>query len=283
MDLRRTLTKYRVRWADHGPNTSRGWINIQCPLCGHSDPSHHCRINETLTGWYCLRNHAHKGRGLHYLFRLLKIPEEGLPEVASTPREYNPREIDYAPFQYFEQASNSSEMLAYLEQRKFLLPVNIVNRFSLKYSQQGRWAGRLIIPLTAGWTGRSVRSHIEPRYLTETDESGFFLYGKGQSTVLVEGPVDAMKLAAVSNSFLFVAMTGGYLSPSILFTLQDRKVQKLYSVPDNTVQMDHRMALLTTLRTFLPQTQVVNTRLPDQFKDCGEMTEDEARAWLYTL
>jgi hypothetical protein len=180
-------------------------------------------------------------------------------------------------------------MLSYLRQRKFLLPGEVCKKFNLKFSPQGRWAGRLLIPLNVGWTGRAVRSWIEPRYLAETDTGGFFIHGSGLSAVLVEGPIDAMKLAVASSQFMYLAMAGSRLSPALIRLIRERNIQRLYLVPDSTAPLNQAIALRQELRASCTLTRIIPAQLPINpntgipFKDSGEMEETDAQAWLYSL
>lgn len=280
IDLRSLLSKARIDWKDRGSNCSANFVNIACPLCGN-DPSYHLRIHETDGWWYCLRNSAHKGRTLRFIFGKLGIaaPEGQLGTGARV--EQTPKILNLPEFDKFEDAY-TEEALYYLWDRKFMYPPETVKKFNLKVAKSGRWAGRLIVPLTVGWTGRTMRKNDMPRYLSETNESGFFRYGRGASGVLVEGPIDALKVATVSNDMWVVAMTGGRLSPALLQFIRTLS-GTLYYTPDATVGPAQRMDAIRVLRLACPALTVKNTYLPEGVKDPGEFTENEARQWLYTL
>jgi hypothetical protein len=284
VELRTVLTRYNIEWKDRGNNCSAGWVNINCPFC-RDDPSQHLRISDQLAGYYCLRNRLHKG-GIHYLFSKLGIPTDHLPTPGHRAINIEPpkeKVIDSAPSWMFAPAEDNQEMLDYLEFRKFLLPEEVCKKFRLQFSPFGKWAGRLIIPLTVGWTGRSVRPHIEPRYLAETTDAGFFTHGKGETAIIVEGQLDGMKIAAASSQFLVCATGGGEVSYALINFLRDKGVRTIHSVPDNDAAVSQRMALLSELRTGCPFATVHKTHLPPEFKDAGEMTEVEAKQWLYSL
>ena len=298
MDLRSWLEMHRITAKVTGNNTSRGYVNINCPLCA-DDPSYHMRIAEDWSHWYCLRGQGHKGRSLKYLMywvaRRTGMDAEDLidelPKAANKePGELRPqREVRNSVFAEFLPADQSQEMLDYLERRLFMFPEETVERFNLKYAPSGKWAGRLIIPLTAGWTGRSVRDHIEPRYESETNDSGFFLHGKGETALLVEGPIDAMKIASVSMQFTVLGMTGSRVSPALLREIKSRSIKRVVLIPDSEVSPAQRVSLTQELRNNLPQVIVTRATLPENpytleaFKDCGEMSEGDARRLLYSL
>ena len=298
MEVRSWLELHRITAKVSGNNTSRGYVNINCPLC-NDDPSYHMRIAEDWSHWYCLRGQGHKGRSLKFLMywvarRTGLVAEEliadlpkGLNQETSGPRPQ--REVRNSVFAEFLPADQSQEMLDYLERRLFMFPEETAERFNLKYAVNGKWAGRLIIPLTIGWTGRSVRDHIEPRYESETNDSGFFLYGKGETALLVEGPVDAMKIASVSMQFMVLGMTGSRISPALLREVKTRGIKRLILIPDSEVSAAQRVNLTQELRNNLPQVIITRAILPENpatlepFKDCGEMSEGDARRLLYTL
>ena len=297
MDVRSWLEIHRITAKVSGNNTSRGYVNINCPLCP-DDPSYHMRIAEDWSHWYCLRGQGHKGRSLKYLMywvarRSGMDAEElidDLPAGLNTEVKERPqKEVRNSVFAEFLPADQSQEMLDYLERRLFMFPEETVERFNLKYAPNGNWAGRLIIQLTTGWTGRSVRDHIEPRYESETNDSGFFLYGKGETALLVEGPIDAMKIASVSMQFTVLGMTGSRISPALLREIKTRNIKRLILIPDSEVTPAQRVRLTQELRNNLPLVIVTRAALPENpatlepFKDCGEMRESDARRLVYSL
>jgi hypothetical protein len=213
---------------------------------------------------------------------------DDLPAVkGQDPKERVQREVQTKVFHDFLPATESPEMLAYLEKRLFMFPEEVAERFNLKFSPNGKWAGRLIIPLTVGWTGRSVRDHIEPRYESETTDAGFFLYGKGETGLIVEGPIDAMKIAAVSVQFAVFGMTGNRISPALIVAIKTMKIKRLIQISDTGVALSQQVALTQELRNNLPLVLVERANLPENpetgepFKDCGEMSASATRKFIY--
>lgn len=279
MELRKLLSRHRIEWRDKGPNCSRNFVNIQCPFC-KDDPSYHLRINENSFWWYCLRNSNHHGNSLPYLLKQYGVDVSDIPVAATTTHEYVVREVDTKYQENFDEASLSHEVIEYLAIRKFSDPLAIIKKFDLRYAQQGKWAGRLLIPLTTGWTGRSMRKHIEPRYLSETNSKGFATFGKGSSVVLVEGPIDAMKIASVVNDMMVIAMTSSRVSPAIMNELR-QLCGTCYYCPDNDMQF--RFPTILDIRMNCPLLSVKNVQLPDGVKDPGEMSEIECKEWVYSI
>ena len=110
--------------------------------------------------------------------------------------------------------------LSYLRGRGFDDPVRMAQRYALHYSFRDKWKWRLIIPFyeagdLVGWTGRSIDSRVALRYLTlPNDVEAAKRLGSapaiaqmdryvwrmdkvlrgGRTLVIVEGPMDALKL-----------------------------------------------------------------------------------------
>lgn len=276
--------KYRVSWRDKGANCSPGNVNVPCPLCG-SDPSHHLAISEGGQGYYCFRNPRHAGKNLGKIFKLLKIPYAEWKDAVSGPQEIveHVKKIhDYTMFSYFEPADTSDEALSYLASRRFSNPKLACRLFNLKVQRTGKWAGRLIIPLTVGWTGRSMRSNILPRYLAETDESGFFLYrsNNSASVIVLEGALDGMRILSVSTQFDIIAKCGNNISASLLLTLINNQYLSIYNLPDSDVPFNQYLEDSKQLATYCARSGVVKIDVPKPVKDIAELTEGDTRKWL---
>ena len=287
-DLRSIFDKYRIPWKDRGANCSRGNVNIPCPFC-NSDPSYHLSVSEDGDVYYCFRNPKHAGRNLGHLFTKLKIPLNELAKILSpsqlgknvltTPATTQTK--DYSEFRFFDSAKTSEEVLSYLEFRGFSDPAKVVGMFNLKVAKMGSWAGRLIIPLTIGWTGRSMRPHIKPRYLAHTDQTGFFAYNHNSSSVIIcEGPLDGMRIASVSNSFDVIAKCGGRISSSILVYLMNKNYMSIFNAPDSDVPF-HNNTFDTKILSSFCRTKIARTLvLPQGYKDTAAMPEKNCSEWL---
>jgi hypothetical protein len=166
----------------------------------------------------------------------------------------------------------------------FSRPAEICKTFNLKVAKEGRWAGRLIIPLTIGWTGRAMRSHIEPRYLSHTSEDGFFLYKQHATCcIILEGAIDCMRVVSVTNQFDVIGKCGNRLSSALLNYLKQANYLSILNIPDGDVaflQAFQETKILTGLCT---KSVVKKIKIPDGIKDLGEFPESDARRWLTTL
>jgi hypothetical protein len=217
---------------------------------------------------------------------LLKIPPQAYAGFNITPGAVAAKKVtdrDYTPFRFFEPAENSDEVLNYLAGRGFEDPIATCRKFNLKYSPQGKWAARLIIPLTLGWAGRAMRPGIEPRYLAHTDEDGFFLYrNKNTSIVITEGALDAMRLATVSSQFDTLAKCGNRLSAGLINHLRNSGYMSVYNAPDGDVGFLQKSMETSELRVhcLLMGISVTQIEFPNGIKDAAEMHEHEAREWI---
>ena len=286
LDLRRLFDKYRIEWRDRGKNTSKGNVNICCPLCNKTsnpDFGFHLGILERSGQWHCFRNPRHSGRSVVTIFRMLNIPHQEYKDLEFHEVERSEKKIDkdFSLFRYFYPAEESQEAVTYLtNDRLFLDAVGACKKFRLKVDKEGEWAGRIIIPLTIGWTGRSMRSHIEPRYKTESTEDGFFLYRQeSKSVFLVEGAFDAMRLATVSSQVDVIGKCGNRLSPALLAYLREANYLSIYNIPDNDIPFDQYFEETRILRSYCTMANVKRLNMPGQ-KDFGAMTESATREWL---
>ena len=288
-DLRRILDRYRIVWKDKGANCSKGFVNITCPFC-RLDPSYHLQISEDGSWYHCWRNQKHSG-SVSYLFKKLSIPAKELegavrynrPDVGPHPKP--PQDLeDFGNFHSFQMGTESTEVLTYLESRDFRNPKVVCSGFNLRFAPVGKWAGRLLIPLSVGWTGRSMREHIEPRYLANTNEDGFFFYtqkfSRASSVIVCEGALDAIRIATSTESYDVVGKCGGALSAALRNFLTDRRYINIYNCPDEDVPAHRVRGELTILSFHCMSRRALWLKLPQGVKDAGKLSESEARGWL---
>lgn len=289
LDIRSLLTKYRIQWRDRGKNVSHNNLVINCPFCSKTsnpDLGEHLAINYLTNEYFCYRNPSHKGRNLVRLFKLLNIPSHEYSDlkISTDAPQVTKVEKDYSLMRFFQNGGENQEVISYLQSRNFLHPVEVCRRFRLMCDKEGKWAGRLIIPLTIGWTGRAMRSHIEPRYLAYTNEDGFFLYKQGSSTcIVVEGALDAMRIVSVSSQFDVVAKCGNRLSAALLNYLKDSHYLTIWNTPDGDVDFNQFFQETNLLRSYCTYSTVKRFQLPGEFKDFGQMEENQARYVLGTF
>jgi len=291
LDIRALLRKYQIDYRSEGRNVSRGQIVIACPFCektGDPDPGEHMVINPATGYFYCFRNPKHASCFTPKLLKALDIPREEYGDIKFKEEDDTPYVAEtknYAEWRYFESATRNQEALNYLSARLFEDPLATAQKFDLRADRQGQWAGRLLIPMyNGGWTGRAMRSHLEPRYLAWTNENGFFLYKQNASSVIIlEGAIDAMRVASVSTQFDVIAKCRMVLSPAILAFLRDQNYMSIYTAPDASVPFENYRQEIRIIRTSCPYATVKRVEMPEGRKDFGETPESDTRRLLSSL
>lgn len=304
-DWRSLLGEHRVPWADRGPNTSPENINVACPWCGN-DPSYHLAISTTKDGYYCFRDNRHRGRNMVYLAmavcdigrydatRLLNthlLYTSGVRDPI-TPAE--PTKMLHA-WNRFQPAGESQACLDFLADRGFPDPVADTVRYNLRYAQEGEWAGRLLVPLTIGgaiisWTGRLIGDKPGPKYRTQPAPGFPVLYAPrqdtiGEVTIVVEGPLDALKIASACHShqpsILPVALCGKQLNAAKLMEIRwYTSGCKLSLVAlDADVKLGEIYEVVAELSGAL-RIPVRRIALPAGAKDPGELAHERIMPWL---
>jgi hypothetical protein len=286
MDLKSLFSKHHVEWRDRGANCAKGHVNIGCPFC-KNDPSFHMSINESTFEYYCFRNPRHSGHTIQWLLKSIReIPQSAYSalDLKEAPRTWTPDTRNYDALRHFTPAVESQEALDYLESRLFLSPVEVCHQFGLKCTREGEWAGRLIVPLTIGWTARSMREHIQPRFRAHTSEDGYFLYThNADSCIICEGAFDCMRISSVTTQFDTVGRCGKRFSAALLNYLREKRYMSIYYVPDNDVSFSEQFADLSTLRSSLTYSEIHKVLPPSDKKDFGATPENETRKILSML
>lgn len=260
-------------------------IYVHCVWCGAADEGHHLGISLRGNGYGCWRNSKHRGKnpvrllaallntslehaagllgaehgsligdtGLHGKLKAMLAPKPpNLPTKLKFPSEFN--KLSTAD----RRGTLTGIFFDYLVERGYGLEEipKLAATYGLRYALHGPYRYRLIFPVhnelgLATWTGRTVTSHKQPRYLTlasHTDDGknqalcpitdcvlwqGSLGIPSGQWTdrdthkrkalLLCEGPFDAMRMdwfgrdKDVDATCLF----GKVLSPMQLDTLSD--------------------------------------------------------------
>lgn len=290
VDLRSVLDRYRIPWRDRGPNTSAGNVNVPCPWCAGQDTGFHLAISEIGKGYYCWRNSRHAGKQLSFLFKALHIPFDAIdPKDLRAPQEpvsaAQQSTKQYDLWSFFAAADADLESLDYLRARGFSMPQKVCKQFGIRVDKQGGWSGRLLVPLTVGWTGRAMRPGMQPRYDSETDETGFFDHSdqKHTSALIFEGPLDAMRAASMSHQFAVKATLGKRMSPSFLYGLRERRYKSLYIVLDNDVPSYEFFYFQRYLNSFCTSATVNLINPPNHVKDLCDLSEEDTLQWLSAI
>lgn len=233
-DWRAFCLEHNVLFVTSGPNTARGHISVKCPWCGQADPSQHMglSLDRNNPAWGCFRNAAHRGRNPRRLVqRILSISFNEACRIVEVQREVTDvdglersiralsaavaeRRTEVCPawpaeFKPILGRTFGIEFRLYLERRGFSgtdVPV-VCERYGLHYALTGDFAWRLIFPIhdadgrLLGWTGRDIRPKAWLRYRSSSPLPQRVLYNMhhaarslGETLVVVEGPVDAIKV-----------------------------------------------------------------------------------------
>lgn len=90
-DWKRFFDQNRIEFVTRGSNVGRNQVNIKCPFCGESDPSHHMGVDLAGRGWGCWRNKQHRGKSRARLIQaLLHCSLEQAHRLAGTDRPAPP-------------------------------------------------------------------------------------------------------------------------------------------------------------------------------------------------
>lgn len=294
------LDQEGVDYVTSGPNIARGNIGIACPFCGN-DPSHHLGISLTKPAWGCWREPTHRGRRPHRLLRALIGSERAARYLTPDPIQQLAQNAAETPSRRFDRTvyegvptcpvPAQSELLDlsyvrykpfanYLHKRGFVdnpLP-------TLRCAYYGRYAWRVLLPINyyaddrvVGWTGRAI-GDATPRYLTteNADHIGV-LRSSGQYLIVVEGPLDALKVyqALPEASVAFTAGIGLSSNRQVeLQGLASRFNETFISFDPDAEWRALRAALSTRIRCLPP---------PAHRADLGECTHKEIRTWITQL
>lgn len=296
VDWRALFDEARIAYKDRGRNCSRGNVNICCPFC-RDDVSYHLAVSEADGKYYCFRNPEHAGASPLRMLVALGLSRIDVTKLlndhdtAVTIERAALPKADRRAWDRFEPAALSQDAMDYMIQRGFDTPHATAAFFDLRVAPFGKWAKRLLIPLYDGasgaisWTGRALRSEAEPKYLAhECEELPRMLAGKisGGALIVVEGPLDALKLNAALHRFTTisaVAMVGKALTHGRLLRLAEATLNHIYLCLDSDVPISQCARMQREL-THACRTNVERLKLPAGAKDAAELSEPEIRDWL---
>ena len=298
IDVRGLLDHLGIEWQDRGQGIRRGYVNINCPFC-LDDPSYHLGIHLTPPHWYsCWRDPTHHGPSWRLVCNLIggnRAQAEQLmlafsSEAVEAPPP-QPKKASGLRWEHFDPATESPAMRDYLLSRGFPNPLRTMKLFDLRYAPYGGWAQRLLLPLynverqPVSWTGRSIRG-LEPRYKNAGSETRSLVGGDltGKSYLLVEGPMDALKIndSLPTNEITAVSINGLNLSSEQLLLLRTRKPERIFLAIDDEALNSHRNLL--DVLTFTCKPSLIRwARVPTGYKDPGEMRPPDVIAWIGEL
>jgi len=209
MDWTRFLEENNIHYVTRGPNTKRGEVSIQCPMCGADDPSEHLGINLKTGKWGCHRDSGHRGKAPRTLIKALLGCSS--PQAGSIVKQYSHSDPDtleaalavleadangnvaheedvarkakhqalgpqFDDFYHIKSRGITKRFFTYLMERGYDDPQEIIKRYELRCAMTGRYKDRIIIPVRhsgelMGWTSRAIGNPKNaPRYLASSDE-----------------------------------------------------------------------------------------------------------------
>jgi hypothetical protein len=297
INFTKILSEERIEWFDRGANTSRGHISIRCPWCGPSDPSHHLSINESTGAYFCYRNSKHAGRSAPWLLKALGVNPRRIDSILAsagirrTEKIEPERQREVPQWNRFVPATQSETAIAYMRERGFPDPEQTIKKFDLRVALNGPNAQRLLFPIIMpsgdiAFTGRALQPNMTPKYLThESVRKGIYVpkpIEHPKLALLVEGPFDALKIAAFEPNILVIALLGLAMSAEkISQIIACSEGAQFYGVAiDSTEPVSKAYGLIHEL-SIAVRKSAFRCELPGS-KDPGEMSGQEIRAWLDT-
>lgn len=313
---------HHIHYATSGPNVSRGHVAVHCPFCGAQDPSQHMSVNLKHAGWNCWRNDNHSGKSPVYLVQALLacsreraqaivgesvfIPDDFLGTVMGlvAPQQTVVRKPIKLPAEFKRFDAHLPSARRYVEyltgpDRQFTLNQvhRMTTRYGLRYATQGKFAGRIIFPVTfegqlMTYTGRTIYKDTELRYKTlsydpELEEvpavgpiSDYLLFYDQliendhdcDTLVFCEGPFDALKVNVIGRRHGIAATCFFTASPS---QGQIDLAGDLVDVFKHRYLMLDRNTLAVALRTQIDMSTLIHKvlTLPKHIKDPGLLDE----------
>jgi hypothetical protein len=195
-DWMRFLESNSVHHQTTGPNVSRGFVVVRCPMCGSEDHGEHMSINLKSGGWRCFRRpDSHRGGNPAGLVAALlginaesaraivgtnvHIPDDVLgtvrgllgPTVHKDPARIA-MPAEFKPIRYQRSAKRFRDYLKGPSRNFTDKEIDrLTDEYGLRYCTQGKFRGRIIFPVwdhgkLVSYTGRTIYPDQELRYLT---------------------------------------------------------------------------------------------------------------------
>lgn len=245
------LNAQGVHYVTTGKNVGKGYVAVNCPFCGSSDPSEHMTIAINGSGWKCWRNREHRGQKPHRLIVALTgmsssavnalVGDDGPAIVRDFASYVRDQLVDKnevrAPlaeiempsaFRTIDGARFAKPYASYLKRRGFT-PEQVAP-YGLMYATRGEWVGRIIFPIRnrsgklVAFTGRAIgkstlrykTSEVDINRLLLFEDQLFAIDGRKPKRMLVvtEGPFDALKVNVLGKEHGIVGTCVFTSSPS---------------------------------------------------------------------
>lgn len=254
MDIFEFLEDEGIDYWTSGKNVAKGWVNITCPFC--DDDSNHLGINPKNFNVRCWRCGSHK------LIRLIKeltgvtgIEAKGIykslegsvggtaPPLSVTSSVVKTKGV--APMALPQESTKHFPKIhtKYLRDRGFP-PLKTIRKYKLRAVHNlGRYKFRIVIPIymhrqLVSFTCRDITGEQDPPYkMASADEAllernkVIFNYDsipKGGNAMLLEGPMDVMKLGDCACCCM-----GVNVSMHQILLLKKKKIRRLFIIFDS--------------------------------------------------
>lgn len=322
LDWRAIFVRHGIEFVERGANVRRGEMNIRCPMCGSADPSHHMGVSPETGWWACWRNSAHRGKSpVRLLVALLRVSVREARELAGLDEDWvDPEGFTEAVARFMGRVSVQEESVTrlldfpsefrplqtgrsacrrhvdYLESRHFRDIDDLSELYELCYAVSGPWRDRVVLPyITDGqlvaWTGRAVTPRAEIRYkdlsvsecVCAPKHTLFNHDVRGDTLVVVEGPVDALKLDFYGrdHGLRAVALSTNSISEDQIYLLHG--VSQHFRQVLVMMDMATRMGVVDSMKMRQKLSGISSsaqlTEVPFGRKDAGELTPEEV--WVY--
>jgi hypothetical protein len=217
-------------------------------------------------------------------------------------------------WEQFQPADHSKHCCDYLHNRGFSDPAYVCRQYNLRFAPTGYWSGRLLFPITdlsgkaVAWSGRALSNRLEQRYKMPKDCPPGLIYHPTTTravAVVVEGPIDALKIAAACEGWpvMPIALLGLKVDDVIrnltdavqhcqtVFIRFDRDRNDTVLKPTTSRGQtllsprheDICYVLEKELAYRLREHYCARLPLPTVFEDIGVMSESEIQDWLGPL
>jgi 5S rRNA maturation endonuclease (ribonuclease M5) len=269
---------------------------VACPLCG-DDPSAHLNLFPD-GSWYCLRNAEHNGRTARFILHSMGISSS----IAFFPVNTQKREKKQIFIKHLQMPGEFKRLrfecaedpfVEYLVGRGFDLEVlsYLTEQYDLKVAFSGKYAFRIIFPVycanqLVSWTSRTIGNHpIRYRSLSVREGATMSLtdvlftprnYERNsiKKIILMEGPLDAMKLNACRNpELLGISLLGKRLSQAQLMQLIRFRCPVILALDADAVRDAEKMRD----RIASQGIDVRVEKIPHELKDVANMTKEEIK------
>lgn len=190
-----------IRYLTSGAHTSKGNIEIACPLCNDGAERMGLKLDPRKPYYSCWRNPEHSGRNPVRLIALLlhcsyaeaenivaaadassKIDDyeavaAGIYSEKAPPAETQEPEVLKMPSEFHHFSDRGGDAyFEYLRSRGFNYPDEFADRYDLRFCRIGYFSLRIVLPVywrqqLVSWTARDITGKTELRYRTLSSDA----------------------------------------------------------------------------------------------------------------